>query len=89
MFIICYLYSVRGENQMPVVSNPINTRLQLVFNIGTDEEGKPINKTKTLSNVKPDATDQDLLEVAQAISGLQKYALSSVIRINQGELVNE
>ena len=74
---------------MPVVSNAVGSRLQLKFNVGNDENGRPIIKTKTLSNVKSDALDQDIMDISQAMAALQTNILSAVVRLDEKELVNE
>ncbi|MDK2800159.1 MAG: hypothetical protein PWP27_2363 [Clostridiales bacterium] len=74
---------------MPVVANPLESRLQLKLTVGTDENGKPIIKTKTLSNVKPSATNQDTMDVAQALSTLQIHTVADVIRVNEEALTVE
>lgn len=73
---------------MPVILNPFDSSIQLKFNVGVDDEGNPILKTKTLSGIKNSASDQDLMDVAQALAGLQQYTLAAVVRVNEGELLN-
>ena len=72
---------------MAVVANQLNSRLQLKLNTGNDENGNPIIKTKGLSNVKPGADNEDAMAIAVAVSQLQKHELSSVIRVNEEELI--
>ena len=58
---------------MAVTSIPHNSRLSLIFQTGTDpESGAPIRTTKSYSNIKYDATDQDVYDIAQALVSLQK-----------------
>src|SRR5690554_7303851 len=45
--------------------------LQLVYDMGTDEDGKKISRRRSYTNVKSEAADQDLFDVALAIAGLQ------------------
>lgn len=73
---------------MPVILNPFDSSIQLKFNVGVDDEGNPILKTKTLSGIKNSVSDQDLMDVAQALAGLQQYTLAAVVRVNEGELLN-
>ena len=56
--------------------------LKLQFNRGLDLNGKDIISTKTLSNLKPDANSDSILEVANAISNLQKHDLYDIIKID-------
>lgn len=60
---------------MAVVTNPLDTRLRLVFYVGDDLEGNPIQKVKTLANVKPTADNEDLYAIAQSLASLQSYTL--------------
>ncbi|MFL6559027.1 MAG: DUF1659 domain-containing protein [Bacillus sp. (in: firmicutes)] len=46
------------------------TKLRLVFEVGMDEDAKPIFRAKTFSNVKTDATVEQLSQAAQAITVL-------------------
>jgi len=77
-----------GGDKMPVILNPFDSSIQLKFNVGVDDEGNPILKTKTLSGIKNSVSDQDLMDVAQALAGLQQYTLAAVVRVNEGELLN-
>ncbi len=67
---------------------PYNSRLSLVFQTGTDPNtGAPILKTKSYSNVKSAATDDDVFDVANAIAGLQKYVLYEIQRTDKAKLI--
>lgn len=74
---------------MAVVNVPSEAVLRLRFNVGVDGQGNPQFKNKNLYNVKPDALDADLFDVAQALAGLVQDSLESVTRIDTGELVNQ
>ena len=56
--------------------------LKLQFNKGLDLNGKDIIGTKTFSNLKPDASSDSILEVANSISSLQKHDLYDIIKID-------
>lgn len=71
---------------MAVQRVPEDSRLQLWLQTGTDEAGKPVVRAKSFANVKPDALDQDIYDVAQALAGLQTYPLVAVRRIDTGAL---
>ncbi|WP_028392387.1 DUF1659 domain-containing protein [Bacillus cihuensis] len=55
--------------------------IRLEFETGLDEEGMPIVKRKSFSNVKTDATSDNILTAAEAIAGLQMHLLSKVAQI--------
>ncbi|HHY92750.1 MAG TPA: DUF1659 domain-containing protein [Firmicutes bacterium] len=71
---------------MAVQRSPEGARLQLFLQTGTDEAGKPVVRAKSFANVKAEATDQDVYDVAQALVGLQTYPLVAVRRIDTGAL---
>ena len=72
---------------MPVNRVPGGTVLQLELQTGLDAQGNPVYRNKNLRYVKPDAADQDLYDVAQALAGLQEHTLSKVSRIDASQLV--
>jgi hypothetical protein len=63
------------------------TKLRLVFEVGMDDEGKPILRAKTFSNVKKEATVDQLFQVAQALTVLCKDTLNKVERNDLTELL--
>ncbi|GHH99438.1 DUF1659 domain-containing protein [Neobacillus kokaensis] len=65
------------------------TKLRLVFQVGMDEEGKPIMKSKTFSNVKKDSTTDQLFQAAIAISGLTNDMLNNLERNDTSEILAE
>ncbi len=71
---------------MPVSINPISTRLQLRLNTGLDENFNPIYRTRSFSNVKPVAGNEDLFELAGEIESLQQHTVNSVRRVDEVEL---
>ncbi len=65
------------------------TKLRLVFQVGMDEEGKPILKSKTFSNVKKESTTDQLFQAATAISALTNDMLNNLERNDSSEIVSE
>jgi hypothetical protein len=63
------------------------TKLRLVFEVGMDVDGEPILKTKTFSNVKKEATADQLYQAAQAIYSLSNDILSRVERVDNSDLL--
>ena len=63
-----------------------NSILRLRLNTGVNGSGDPTYSTKSLSNVKPAATDQDVYAVAQALAALQNYVLTSIARVDNSLL---
>lgn len=66
----------------------VDSKIRLVFDKGTDGQGKPVTRSKTFNNVKKDATPENLLAAAQAIASLQKNPLLDVERNDKHLLSN-
>ncbi|KMJ60098.1 hypothetical protein AB685_04475 [Bacillus sp. LL01] len=57
-----------------------NVQLRLMYELGEDDKGKLMYRTKNYNNVKVDAEAAELLQAAGAISGLQTTPVSNVRR---------
>ncbi|KGP74548.1 DUF1659 domain-containing protein [Pontibacillus yanchengensis] len=68
------------------VSNLINSQLQLIFEDGMDDDGKPVLKNKNFNNIKTDSTPDQLYAVATALTSLQQRTLYGVERNDASEL---
>ncbi len=73
---------------MAVEARPLNSTLQLTYDLGTDEDGKKISRRRSYTNVKSEAADQDLFDVAAAIAGLQSYPIEQIQVTDRKHLVN-
>jgi len=71
---------------MAVEKIPSDTILRMQFQTGLDGDGDPVYRTKSLSNVKTDALDQDIFDVAQALVQLQENTLMAVLRVDSAVL---
>jgi len=60
--------------------------LVVTYQTGLNASGAPILRQRSLANVKAEAADQDVFDVAQALYGLQQYPLITVRRDNRFEL---
>lgn len=74
---------------MPVIATPVDSSLQLILQTGVDENNQPILRTKSFARVKTSALDQDLMDVAKELAGLQIHPVSSVRRVVETELTEE
>ncbi len=74
---------------MAIIANQADSKLKLVFNAGLDEENKDIMKNKTIANVKPAVTNENLYNLAVSMSDLQSYTLSKIVRYEEYQLSNE
>ncbi|MEH7252644.1 DUF1659 domain-containing protein [Neobacillus niacini] len=63
------------------------SKLRLVFQVGMNDDGKPIVKAKTFSNIQKSATPDQLLQAAQAIIGLSGDTLSNIERVDNSDLL--
>ena len=64
----------------------LDSNLSLIYDMGMDINGKPIEKRKSYNNVKTAATPDQLLLVAQAIASLQTETLTLVERSDTHQL---
>lgn len=71
---------------MAVNNVPVGSALRLQLQTGIDGNGDPVIRNKSLTNVKPDALDQDVFDVAQALVLLQEHILENVLRIDSARL---
>mgnify|MGYP001032775083 CR=1 FL=1 len=63
-----------------------SSKLKMTFSRGIDGEGKEIKKTKTFSNIKPDAEDEDVYAVAETLGGLQSDPVITIGRLDEKEM---
>lgn len=60
--------------------------IKLKLNYGVDKNGKAITKNKSFSNVKSDATDENIFDVANALAELQDHSLIDIIKVDNTSL---
>ncbi|NWQ41774.1 DUF1659 domain-containing protein [Bacillus sp. EB106-08-02-XG196] len=63
------------------------SKLRLVFQVGMEDDGKPILKAKTFNNIQKLATADQLLQAAQAVINLSNDSLNSMERVDSSELL--
>jgi len=71
---------------MAVNVNPISTRLSIRYNMGLDENFDPIYGWRSYSNIKTDADNDDVHQVASLMGGLCDHTLSAVRRQDTNDL---
>jgi hypothetical protein len=69
------------------VANLTSTKLRLIFEVGMDEQGKPVLKAKTLNNIKKEATTDQLFQAAQALGALSNDPLNSIERNDMTDIM--
>ncbi|WP_404443573.1 DUF1659 domain-containing protein [Sutcliffiella horikoshii] len=57
-----------------------NVQLRLMYELGEDDKGKLLYRSKNYNNIKVDAEASALLQAAEAISNLQITPVSNVRR---------
>jgi len=72
---------------MPVNIMNQSSRVRLRFVDSVDGEGRERLVSKTYSNLKPDAMDEDVYAVAADLSVLQTKPLKTVVRTDEKELM--
>ena len=73
---------------MALEVRPLNSKVQLKYSTGVDEEGNEITRSKTINNFRSEALDQDIYDVADALGSLQKDPLILIRKIAQSDLVD-
>jgi hypothetical protein len=63
-------------------SNQVSSMLVLMFDGGVDASGKPVVINKRFNGVKPNATDDQVYAIAQALAPLQQYPALNIERDN-------
>lgn len=74
---------------MALVVIPNSSRLTLTVNMGSDEDGSPILRSRSYSGVKPAAADQDVFDVAEVLGGLQQYVVEEISRTDETGLADD
>lgn len=64
-----------------------DSNIRLMFETGLDEKGEPIFKGKTYSNVRKEATADQVQQAALALGGLSANLLSSVERNDSFDII--
>ncbi|WP_026961550.1 DUF1659 domain-containing protein [Alicyclobacillus herbarius] len=66
--------------------NPLSCRLQIQVQTGTMADGSPKLGTYSFANVSPQASEDDVLAVGQALGALFADPLVQVVRVEQDAL---
>ena len=71
---------------MAVISISNASSVKVKFDQGMDLNGDRVVKTKTYSSIKPDASNENIMAVVNALEGLQEHMLSGVNRVDNTSL---
>ena len=71
---------------MPVNVTPLDSKLKIIFSLGTDNNGKEMTKIKTYANIKASAADEDVYSVADILTNLQSSDVLRIGRLDEKEM---
>ncbi|NLK51332.1 MAG: DUF1659 domain-containing protein [Syntrophomonadaceae bacterium] len=74
---------------MAVLETPLGSTLRITLETDFDDDGKPILKNRNFRNVKPNAANQDVFDIANLLVSLQQHTLNAVLRIDEVHLGEE
>ncbi|AFM00044.1 Protein of unknown function (DUF1659) [Desulfitobacterium dehalogenans ATCC 51507] len=74
---------------MGVVAYPLSSTVVIRYQVGETPSGTPIIRQKSLNNVKANATDQDIYDVAAALFGLSERLVIQTILRKNFDLIDE
>ena len=66
-----------------------STKLVLKVVTGTDAEGQALTSQRSIANVNPAISDDDLLAIGSKLGALQAHDVASVSRVDSASLVEE
>lgn len=72
---------------MAAIKRAISSRLILVVETGTDDEGNPVRKNLSFSRIDPNASDDALFQAADILADLQSHVLFATRRVDDNELI--
>jgi hypothetical protein len=75
-----------GEDEM-AQATLVDTNLRLVFEAGVNEQGKPVYKNKTYSNVQMTATTDQLFQAATALAALSSDTFYTIERNDRSDIM--
>jgi len=74
---------------MAVTAVPKDSVLVVVYRDETENPSAPVLRQRSFSNVKAEAADQDVYDVAQALFSLQQFPVHAVRRDRRFELIDD
>ncbi|QDR81976.1 DUF1659 domain-containing protein [Sporomusa termitida] len=74
---------------MAVVKTPQSGKVVLKVQTGVSETGSPVFKLRTYTNIRSEATDDDIFAVAAGLGSLQQHTLVEIVRQDINTLINQ
>lgn len=65
---------------MAITETSKETTIMYALQIGIDSDNKPITRTKSISNINPSVTLENIYTLGSGITNLQKYPVASISR---------
>lgn len=56
----------------------VQNSVEVKYQIGVDSKGKEVFKKQTFKNISADATDDNLVELSDAVESLMDYKVSTI-----------
>lgn len=73
---------------MAVNRVPQGSRMVISIQNGVNAGGQPKYLQRTYKSIKAGAVDADVFAIAQGMANLQKYPVTGISRLDEGNLVN-
>jgi len=64
---------------MAVSTTSLNSTLNVKYQTGTTPTGSPVIRQKSLNDMKTDATEQDIYDVATALFSMGQHPVTNVL----------
>ena len=71
---------------MAVISTPNQSTVKIKYDKGMDFDGNRITKVKSYNAIKHEASNDDIMEIVNAIVDLQKHSKMQVNRVDNTSL---
>lgn len=73
---------------MAATTSKISSTISLKLRTGVDENGRDVFKSVALRNIKINAAEQDLFDVAQEVAAALKYPVEDILKQDISEIIN-
>jgi len=74
---------------MALAIRPVDARLQIQLDMGQDQNGRRITRTRTFNRIKPDVPDEDLYSIAATLASLQSHPVIAIRKTAQFDYIND
>lgn len=74
---------------MAVVKAEQSAKLMIKVQTGTNTSGDPVYRQRSLANLNPALTDEEVMAIGQALGTLQAHPIEAIARQDNAILANE